>query len=190
MLFLNTERVKKAWILFKEYLHKTVFRCIKFPLHGSEWSHSLHIRKWHLYSPGTQDHRGMIWELIRTTESRVPGCLSGLNVCLSSGHDPRVLGSSPTSSSLISEESASPSAPPPAPALSPSLLLRRSPGDSHAFKNLGSGMPGWFSGWASAFSSGHDPGVPGSSPPSGSLWGVFFSLCLCLWLLCLSWINK
>ena len=35
------------------------------------------------------------------------------------------------------------------------------------------GMPGWsVSGWATAFSSGHDPGVPGLSPTSGSLHGA------------------
>ena len=31
------------------------------------------------------------------------------------------------------------------------------------------GAPGWLSGWASAFGSGHDLRVPGSSPASGSL---------------------
>ena len=30
-------------------------------------------------------------------------------------------------------------------------------------------MPGWLSGWVSALGSGYDPGVPGSSPTSGSL---------------------
>ena len=30
-----------------------------------------------------------------------------------------------------------------------------------------SGAPGWFSGWVSASGSGHDPGVPRSSPNSG-----------------------
>lgn len=44
--------------------------------------------------------------------------------------------------------------------------------------------PAWLSGRATAFGSGHDPGVPGSSPMSGSLQGTYFSLCLCL-----SWIN-
>ncbi|CAD7690325.1 unnamed protein product [Nyctereutes procyonoides] len=49
------------------------------------------------------------------------------------------------------------------------------------------GMPGWLNGWVSAFSSGHDPGVLGSSPALGSLHGARFSLCLCLYLsLCLS----
>ena len=44
------------------------------------------------------------------------------------------------------------------------------------------GAPGWLSGCASAFGSGYDPGpgVPGSSPASGSLHGACFSLCLCL----------
>ena len=53
--------------------------------------------------------------------------------------------------------------------------------------------PGWLNGWASAFSSGRDPGVLGSSPPSGSLQGACFSLCLCLFLsLSVSheWIKK
>lgn len=38
---------------------------------------------------------------------------------------------------------------------------------------------GWLSGWASAFGSGHDPRVQGSSPALGFLWGSCFSLCLC-----------
>ena len=37
----------------------------------------------------------------------------------------------------------------------------------------------WFS---AAFSSGRDPGDPGSSPMSGSLHGACFTLCLCLCL--------
>ena len=51
---------------------------------------------------------------------------------------------------------------------------------------------GRLSGWASAFGSGHDPRVPGSSPTSGSLHGACFSLGLYLLppSLCLSWINK
>ena len=44
------------------------------------------------------------------------------------------------------------------------------------------GMPGWLSGWASAFGSGHDPRVPRLSPTPGSLCGTCFSLCLCLCL--------
>ncbi|CAD7682376.1 unnamed protein product [Nyctereutes procyonoides] len=43
-------------------------------------------------------------------------------------------------------------------------------------------MPGWLSGLAPAFGPGSDPGVPGLSPPSGSLHGACFSLCLCLCL--------
>ena len=41
--------------------------------------------------------------------------------------------------------------------------------------------------------SGRDPGVPGSSPTSGSLQGACFSLCLCLCAslsLCVSLMNK
>ena len=38
------------------------------------------------------------------------------------------------------------------------------------------------SGWASAFGSGCDPGVLGSSPASGYTQGACFSLCLCLCL--------
>ena len=45
------------------------------------------------------------------------------------------------------------------------------------------GTSGWLSGWASAFGSGHDPGIWGWSPTSGSLRGACFSLCL---YLCLS----
>ena len=36
----------------------------------------------------------------------------------------------------------------------------------------------WLSSGASAFGSGHDPGVLGSSPASGSLQGACFCLCL------------
>ena len=43
------------------------------------------------------------------------------------------------------------------------------------------GAPEWLSSW-SAFGSGRDPGVPESSPTSGSLPGAYFSLCLCLCL--------
>ena len=43
----------------------------------------------------------------------MPGWLSRLSAAFSSGHDPEVLGSSPTSGSLLSGESASPSAPAP-----------------------------------------------------------------------------
>ena len=54
------------------------------------------------------------------------------------------------------------------------------------------GSPGWFNGWASFFSSGHDPGVLGSSPasapcrkPASPSACVSPSLCVCL-----LWINK
>ena len=40
------------------------------------------------------------------------GCLVGEVSAFGSGHDPRVLGWSPTSGSLLSRQSASPSAPP------------------------------------------------------------------------------
>ena len=47
--------------------------------------------------------------------------------------------------------------------------------------------PGWLSGWAPAFGSGHDPRVLGLGPASGSLQGACFSLCLCLcFSLCVS----
>ena len=53
-------------------------------------------------------------------------------------------------------------------------------------------MPGWLSGCTSAFGSGCDLEVLGSSPSSGSLWGVCFSLCLrlCLSLSLMNKINK
>ena len=54
------------------------------------------------------------------------------------------------------------------------------------------GMPGWLSGWASAFGSGRDPGVLGSSPTSGlPLDTLFLPLPMSL-PLCVSheWINK
>ena len=44
------------------------------------------------------------------------------------------------------------------------------------------GIPGWFSRLAPAFGPGRDPGVPGSSPVSGSRRGACFSLSLCLCL--------
>ena len=55
------------------------------------------------------------------------------------------------------------------------------------------GMLGWLSGQLSAFSSGCDPGVPGSSPTLGSLHRACFSLCLCFCLsvcVCVSLMNK
>ena len=55
------------------------------------------------------------------------------------------------------------------------------------------GDPWWLSGLAPAFGPEHDPGVPGSSPTSGSRQGACFSLCLCLCLslsLSLSLSNK
>ena len=42
------------------------------------------------------------------------------------------------------------------------------------------GIPGWLSGLAPAFGPRRDPGVPGSSPASGSRPGACFSLLLCL----------
>ena len=39
-------------------------------------------------------------------------------------------------------------------------------------KRIYLGVPGWLGSWASAFGSGHDPGVPGSSPTLGSPQGV------------------
>ena len=60
--------------------------------------------------------------------------------------------------------------------------------DKITFKTKQTRAPGVFSGWASAFRSGHDPGVLGSSPTSGSPWGTF-SLCLCL-CLSLSLMNR
>ena len=49
------------------------------------------------------------------------------------------------------------------------------------------GTPEWLSGLESAFGSSRDPGVLGSSLPSGSLQGACFSFCLCLCLsLCVS----
>ena len=55
--------------------------------------------------------------------------------------------------------------------------------------NLTLGDTWCLSGWASAFGSGCDPGIPGSA----SLWGAYLSLCLCFCLcfsVYLSWINK
>ena len=50
-------------------------------------------------------------------------------------------------------------------------------------------MPEWLSGWASAFGSGRDPNVLGSSPTLGSPQGDSLSLSLCL-CLCVSVMNK
>ena len=45
--------------------------------------------------------------------------------------------------------------------------------------------------FSATFGSGRDPGVPGSSPTSGSLHGACFSLChVSSLFVCLSWINK
>ena len=66
-----------------------------------------------------------------------------------------------------------------------------SSGRAHLFKRAPWGSPGWLRGLAPAFGPGCDPGVPGSSPASGSLRGAYFSLCLCLCLsLRLPRINK
>ena len=55
---------------------------------------------------------------------------------------------------------------------------------------LGKGASGWLSGWASAFSSGRNPGVLGLSSALGSPQGTCFPLCLCLHISpCLSWVN-
>ena len=59
------------------------------------------------------------------------------------------------------------------------------------FRNKLLGMPGLLSGWASAFGSGHDTRVPGSSPASGFQHRACFSLCLCLcFSVCVSPMNK
>ena len=66
------------------------------------------------------------------------------------------------------------------------------PMDTHLWRDLITyifGVPEWLSGGASAFDSGHDPGVLGSSPASGSPQRACFSLCLCVCLslsLCVS----
>ena len=54
------------------------------------------------------------------------------------------------------------------------------------------GCPGGSVGEASAFGSGHHPGVPGSSPASGSLlsWGICFSLYICSTPFLILKINK
>ena len=57
----------------------------------------------------------------------------------------------------------------------PQLLIYASPS-----KLLPEGIPGWLSSLAPAFGPGRDPGVPGSSPTSGSRHGACFSLLLSL----------
>ena len=56
-------------------------------------------------------------------------------------------------------------------------------------KNKREGQPRWLSSLAPAFGPGHDSGVPGSSPTSGSLHGACFSLCLCLCLSLSLWVS-
>ena len=46
---------------------------------------------------------------------------------------------------------------------------------SHRSKIENTGTPRWLRGLAPAFGPGHDPGVLGSSPTSGSLRGACFS---------------
>ena len=59
------------------------------------------------------------------------------------------------------------------------------------YKTFLIGMPEWLSSWAYAFGSGHDPGVLGLSPASGSLHGACLSLCLCICLSpCVFLMNK
>ena len=52
------------------------------------------------------------------------------------------------------------------------------------------GTPGWLSSWASAFALGCDPGIPRSSPASGSLPASPSACVSASFSLCLSWINK
>ena len=52
------------------------------------------------------------------------------------------------------------------------------PTPASEIKNIIPGAPRCLCGWASAFSPGRDPRVPGSSPTSGSPQGACFSLCL------------
>ena len=51
-------------------------------------------------------------------------------------------------------------------------------------------MPEWLSGWASAFGSGHDPGVLESSPASVSSQGACFSPAYVSASLCVYLMNK
>ena len=96
----------------------------------------------------------------------------GWALCL--GYDFQVLGSHPASSSQISGYLLLP--------LLPSLMHSRTLflflSEIKSFKKGKKGQPGWLSGFAPAFSPGHDPGVLGSSPTSGSLHGTCFSLSL------------
>ena len=55
-------------------------------------------------------------------------------------------------------------------------LLVLVPKSEHAFKTQVLGMPGWLRGLALALGSGRGPGVPRSSPTSGSLHGAYFSV--------------
>ena len=66
--------------------------------------------------------------------------------------------------------------------LSPCLQLNGSSSKSSQVQNSCRGSPGWLSGCASAFGSGSDPRVLGSSPTSGSLQGAYLSFCLGLCL--------
>ena len=58
--------------------------------------------------------------------------------------------------------------------------ISSTPSLQEMLKKAFQGTPGWLSCRASAFGSGHNPGVLGSSPASDSFWGASFCLCLCL----------
>ena len=78
------------------------------------------------------------------------------------------------------------------------IITKNSNIDSNNYQNIGAagkiifrellldlnfvilGKPGWLSGWASAFGSGHDPGVLGLNPASESAGSLPMSLPLSL----------
>ena len=100
-----------------------------------------------------------------------------------SGYDPRVLGSSPASGSLLSQEPASPSLCLCLPLCLLVISVCQSLVRHKAIKSSSGGA--WVAQWvkASAFGSGCDPRVLGSSPASGSLLGrepASLSLSACL----------
>ena len=70
-----------------------------------------------------------------------------------------------------------------------SLIGIQIPRCNSSLRNYHLGTPGWLSGWASAFGSGHDPSLRIESHIEIPVRSLLLPLCLYL-SLCLPWINK